>query len=95
MVLMSPSTDAIILVELKVPWENKLEYSNALKAVKHSDLSTDIEAKCNLFPIEVGARGVVGSSAHAFLSRIGLSNQERTKAMTRKSETVEAASILI
>ena len=58
------SSDAIILVELTVPWEDRLQYSNELKADKFADLSMDLEAKgylrTDLFPIEVGARGIVG-----------------------------------
>ena len=54
------STDAIILVELMVPWEDRLQYSNALKADKYADLSMDLEAKgyrTDLFPIQVGTGG--------------------------------------
>ena len=85
-------TDAIILVELTVLWEGRLQYSNALKA---DNLSMDLEAKgylTDLFPIEVGARGVVGRSTYAFLAKIGLSNRERKKDMTWMSEAAEAAS---
>ena len=51
----------------------------------------DLEAKgyrTDLFPIEVGARGVVGRSTYAFLAKIGLSSRERKKAMTRMSEDI-------
>ena len=98
LVLVSSSADAIILVELTVPWEDRLQYSNALKADKYADLSMDLEAKgyrTDLFPIEVGARGVVGRSTYAFLAKIGLSSRERKKAMTRMSEAAEAASFWI
>ena len=70
----------------------------ALKADKYADLSMDLETKgyrTDLFPIEVGARGVVGRSTYAFLAKIGLSSRERTKAMTRMSEAAEAASFWI
>ena len=94
LVLVSSSTDAIILVELTVPWEDRLQYSNALKADKYADLSMDLEAKgyrTDLFSIEVGARGVVGRTTYAFLANIGLSCRMRTKAMTRMSEAAEAS----
>ena len=85
-------------LELTVPWEDRLQYSNALKADKYADLSMDLQAKgyrLDLFPIEVGARGVVGRSTYAFLTKIGLSSRERKKAMTRMSEAAEAASFWI
>ena len=90
--------DAIILVELTVPWEDRLQYSNELKVDKYADLSMDLEAKgyrTDLFPIEVGARGVVGRSTYAFLAKIGLSSRKRTKDLTRMSEAAEAASFWI
>ena len=96
--LVSSSTDAIILVELTVPWEDRLQYSNALKADKYADLSMDPEVKeyqTDRFPMEVGAKGVVGRSTYTFLPKIGLSNRERTKAMTRMSEAAETASFWI
>ena len=71
LVLVSSSLDAIILVELTVPWEERLQYSNALKADKHADLSMDLEAKgyrTDLFPIEVGARGGLKSAGRLMLS---------------------------
>ena len=37
-------------------------------------------------PVEVGARGLFGKSAYTFLTQIGLSSRERTKAMTKMSE---------
>ena len=66
----SPSTDAIIPVELMVLWEDILECSNVLKTEKYADLSMDLETKgyrTDFFPIEVGVvvvvkQGVVGRS---------------------------------
>ena len=86
-VLVSPSRDAIILMELTVPWEDRLQYSNALKVEKYADLSMDLAEKGyrkDHFPIKVGARGVVGGSTYAFLTK-----------MTRRSEAAEATSFWI
>ena len=50
---------AVILLELTVPWKERLEYSNALNEIKYADLSMDLEAKgyrSDLSSIEVGAR---------------------------------------
>ena len=98
LVLLSSSTDAIIPVVLTVLWEDRLQCSNALKADKYADLSMDLEAKgcrTDLFPVKVGARGLVGRSTYVFPAKIGLSSRERTKAMTRMSEAAEAASFWI
>ena len=85
-------------MKLTVPWGDRLEYSNALKAENYVDLSMGLEAKgyrTYLFPIEVGARGIVGRSTYAFLAKIGLSSRERTKTIARMSEAIEAASFWI
>ena len=61
-------------------------------------MSIDLEAKgyrTDLFPIEVGARGLVGRSTYAFLANIGLSSRERTNATTKMSEAAKAASFWI
>ena len=75
-------------MELTVELEDRLKYSNALKAEKYADLSMDLEA-AGLFPIKVGARGMEGRSTYAFLF-FGLSSQERTKAMIRMFEAAKA-----
>ena len=41
--LASSSSDAFILIELTVPWEDRIEASNVLKTEKYSDLAKDLE----------------------------------------------------
>ncbi len=97
-VLASSSSDAFILVELTVPWEDRIEASNVLKTEKYSGLAKDLEGsgfRVKLMAVEVGVRGLVGKSAYKFLTQIGLSSRERTKAMTKMSEVAEAASCWI
>ena len=97
-VLASSSSDAFILIELTVPWEDRIEASNVLKTEKYSGLAKDLEDsgfRVKLMPVEVGVRGLVGKSAYTFLTQIGLSSRERTKAMTKMSEAAEAASCWI
>ena len=95
-VLASSSSDAFIL--LTVPWEDRIEASNVLKKEKCSDLAKDLYDsgfRVKLMLVEVGVRGLVGKSAYTFLTQIGLSSRERTKAMTKMSEDAEAASCWI
>ena len=85
-VLASLSSDAFILVELTVPWEDRIEASNVLKTEKYSGLAKDLDDsgfRVKLMPVEVGVRGLVEKSAYTFLTQIGLSSWERTKAMTK------------
>ena len=95
-VLASSSSDAFILIELT--WEDRIEASNVLKTEKYSGLAKDLEDngfRVKLMPVEVGLRGLVEKSAYTFLTQIGLSSRERTKAMAKMSEAVEAASCWI
>ena len=57
-----------------------------LNIEKYSDLVKDLEDSrflVKLIPVEVRARGLVGKLDYTFLILIGLSSQERTKAMIR------------
>ena len=93
LVLVSSSTDAIILVELTVPWEDRLQYSNALKADKYADLTMDLEAKgyrTDLFPIEVGARGVVGRSTYRSGIILDLAHEEPEEVLSHFTEAGES-----
>ena len=57
---------------------------------KRKIISTD-----NIFPNQVGARGVVGRSTDWIGSKIGLTSRERTKAVTRMYEGAWATSFWI
>ena len=97
-VLASPSSDAFILAELTVPWEDRIEASNMLKTEKYSDLAKDLEDsgfRIKLMPVEVGARGLVEKSAYTFLTQIDFSSRERTKAMIKMAEAAESESCWI
>ena len=72
-VLASSSSDAFILIELTVPWEDRIEASNVLKTEKYSGLAKDLEGsvfRVKLMPIEVGVRGLVGKSAYTFVTPV-------------------------
>ena len=95
LVMASTATDSFILVELTVPWEDRMDLSNALKSDRYLDLTMDLEARgygVHLFAIEVGARGLVGRSTYAFLRAIGLSNRQTKHFVKELSEAAESAS---
>ena len=95
LVLASTATDSFILIELTVPWEDRMDLSNALKSDRYLDLTMDLEARgygVHLFAIEVGARGLVGKSTYAFLRAIGFSNRQTKHFVKELSEVAESAS---
>lgn len=94
-VLTSQSAATLIIMELTVPWEDRMGTSNAIKNDKYSDLVLDLTEKgfkVYFFAVEVGARGLVGRSVYAFLREIGLPNKERAKIMKKMSRVTEASS---
>ena len=73
--------------------EDRLQYSNALKADKYADLTMDLEAKgyrTDLFPIEVGARGVVGRSTYRSGIILDLAHEEPEEVLSHFTEAGES-----
>ena len=58
MLLLSQATKAVHVVELTVPWEDRLDISYELKAAKYQDLVDEVRIKVwnvSLMPTEVGS----------------------------------------
>ena len=89
-VMASKKTD-IIIAELTVPWEDRMEQSNVLKEDRYSEplFLIDKGYRVHFLAIEVGARGLVGRSSYNFLREIGLPGRERNKVMERMSKSAE------
>ena len=93
--LVLTATDSFILVELKVPLEDRMDLSNALKSDRSwiSQWISKQEGMVSIFsPNEVGAGGLVGRSMYAFLRAIGLSKRQRKHFVKELSESAESAS---
>ena len=95
LVLMSRSTKTILLVELTVPWEDRLGISHQLKKAKYQDLIDEALTKgwhAALFPIEVGCRGFPATSTRYFLQKIGLEPKLLKKALGEIATAAETSS---
>ncbi len=95
MVMLSRSTKTIYIVELTVPWEDRLEISHKLKATKYQDLVDEAHIKgwqATLFPIEVGCRGFPSSSTRYLLKQLGLLPTHLKKAIKAIGATAETCS---
>ena len=67
-VIHSASTQQLIMVELTVPYENRMEEAHTYKREKYMNLTKELENadyKAVVMPVEVGARGFVGSSVYS------------------------------
>ena len=93
-VIHSASTQ-LIMVELIVPYENKMEEAHIYKKEKYLNLTKELENasyKAVVMPIEVGARGFIGSSVYDLLTKFSICGKKRTKALELLVETAENSS---
>ena len=94
-VLCSPSTKQLILIELTVPYESRMDEAHIFKSEKYADLTNSFKKegfKSKIFAIEVGARGFVSSSVCHLLKQLSISGRKRTHALKAISEAAESSS---
>ncbi|XP_029943214.1 uncharacterized protein LOC115385372 [Salarias fasciatus] len=94
-VLTSESTKQVVLVELTVPWEDRLEEANERKRVKYAERVTECRSngwKACCEPVEVGCRGFAGQSLSRTLKLLGVKGQLCRRAIKNITEAVEKAS---
>lgn len=81
MVLFSETSKQIILLELTVPWEDRIEEANEKRRAKYTGLVEDYRSnrwRTRCEPIEVGCRGFVGRSLCRAYSTTYWASQVRT-----------------
>ena len=94
-VLWSRSSRQVILLELTVPLETRLEEAHERKLTKYDQLVTDIQNKnwkVWYFPVEVGCRGFVAQSLWRALGFLGLTGPGRRNLVGKVERQAETAS---
>ncbi|XP_061896514.1 uncharacterized protein LOC133645675 [Entelurus aequoreus] len=94
-VLVSESTKQAVLLELTVPWEDRLEEAFERKLSKYAGLVSDCQqagwrARC--FPAEVGCRGFSARSLVRAFSSLGIDGERKRRAIRSTTEAAERAS---
>ena len=94
-VITSSSTKCIILVELTVPWEDRIEESHQIKGQKYDHIVTEAiqngwQAYC--FPVEVGCRVFPAKSLSWMLRSLGLPSNKCKKAIIDIGKVAERCS---
>ena len=87
----SSSTQQIIMVELTVPYEGRMEETHTFKREKYLNLTKELRDagyKAVAMPVEVGARGFIGSSVYDLLTKLSLCGNKRTKALKLLAEVM-------
>lgn len=94
MVLLYRNTKTILVIQLTVPWEDRLANSHQLKSTKYQDLNFDIRVKGQhtiLFHIEVGCCGFPATSVRYFFWRVSLEPTFLKKATREIAMSVETS----
>lgn len=94
-VLLSESTKQVVLLELTVPWEDRLEEAFERKLAKYEGLVSECRqagwrARC--LPIEVGSRGFAARSLCRAFSLLGIDGVRRRRAIYNTTEAAEKVS---
>ncbi|XP_076860736.1 uncharacterized protein LOC143513938 [Brachyhypopomus gauderio] len=95
LVLTSESSKQVVLLELTVPWEERMEEAHERKKAKYLELvemcrESGWRARCE--PIEVGCRGFIGQSVHRAFKLLGIRGLAERRATKNISEAAEKAS---
>ncbi len=94
MIVTSEVLKQLIMLELTVPWEERIEEANERKRAKYQELVEECrERGWRTFyePIEVGCRGFAGRSLCKVLSRLGVTGVAKRRAIQSASEAAEKA----
>ncbi|KAI4876462.1 hypothetical protein NFI96_002536 [Prochilodus magdalenae] len=93
-VLTSVSSKQVLLVELTVPWEDRMEEANERKRLKYDELVEEgrkgWKARCE--PIEVGCRGFAARSLCKIYTLLGITAAAKRKAIKSTTKAAERAS---
>ncbi|XP_061896833.1 uncharacterized protein LOC133645919 [Entelurus aequoreus] len=95
MVLTSESTKQVVLLELTVPWEERIDEANERKRAKYAELTVECRsngwrARCE--PVEIGCRGFAGHSLQRVFRILGIRGLQSRKATKNILEAAEKAS---
>ena len=82
-------------MELTVPYENWVEEAHIYKREKYLNLTKELRDagyKVVVVPIEVGARGLIGSSVYDLLTTLSICGNKGTKVLKLVAEIAENSS---
>ena len=95
MVLTSGATKQMVILELTVPWEDRIEEANCRKTAKYQELVAECRIngwKARNEPFEVGCRGFTGRSLLNTFKTLGIRGQQCRRAITEITGVAERAS---
>ena len=98
LILHSDATRQVIIIELTVPWETRVDEAHERKRLKYEDLRSDCTSNgwtTHYYPVEVGCRGLPAKSI-IYMSRcLGISFTAKKKLLREVAAATERASCWI
>lgn len=94
-ILVSEATKQLFMLELTVPWEERMEEAQERKREKYQELVEDCRRngwKTRCMPVEVGCRGFANYSLSKAYGTLGITGENRRRAIGRNVEAAEKAS---
>jgi len=94
-VLLSEATKNLVMLELTVPWEDRMEEAFERKEEKYDGLVSDCHNqgwKARCLPVEVGCRGFAAKSLYGAYTALGITGERRRRAIGKTTEAAEKAS---
>lgn len=94
-ILTSVASKQVILLELTVPWEDRMEEANERKRAKYSELVEECQSngwRTRCQTIEVGCRGFVDQSLCRAYKMLGITGASQRKAIKLATNAAEVAS---
>ncbi|XP_078666098.1 uncharacterized protein LOC144908400 [Branchiostoma floridae x Branchiostoma belcheri] len=98
LILFSRKTTQVVLLELTVPWEDRMEEANERKRMKYQELVSRCREKgwkTWYFPVEVGCRGFIGQTLWKALGQLGVAGKKRREVTKRVTKTTVDASLWV
>ena len=97
-IIYSKRSKKVAMIELTVPWEDRIGLANELKKSKYEDCRQECITntwKCEVWPVEIGVRGFSGRSLGALFKEFGVVGVERRRGIMELSAAAEEASRII
>ena len=95
MVLTSVRSKQVVLIELTVPWEERVEEANSRKRGKYEELAVECRARgwrVQNEPVEVGCRGFAGKSLLKVFRSLGIRGRQSRRAISEVTSCAGRAS---
>ena len=87
LVIWSVNSKKVIIAELTIPFETNIDWAHQRKLEKYEDLQeqcTKNDWSTDIFPLEIGCRGLISNATSTFLTKIGLTPAKKREYVKKK-----------